>query len=61
MLNNKRSECIKRFTRRLVLMFLAMLPIASIAFAAQKALKVGELKDEFEEESMGAPSQMTSS
>jgi hypothetical protein len=44
----------KRFTRRLVLMFLAMLPIASIAFAAQKALKVGELKDDFEEESVGS-------
>lgn len=45
----------KKFTRRLILTFLAMLPIASIAFAAQKALKVGELKDD-EPESMGAPS-----
>jgi len=46
----------KRFTRRLALMFLAMLPIASIAFAAQKALKVGELKDDEETETVGSVS-----
>lgn len=46
----------KKFTRRLVLMFLAMLPIASIAFAAQKALKVGELKDDEDTETMGSVS-----
>ncbi len=48
----------KIFARRLVLLVLATLPIASISFAATKALKLGELHNG-RTEAAGQPSRIS--